>query len=486
MSIWLSTTFATLSIAAFVVATMWIGFSVPLFLFTFVVAGVFILQTPLAGLLSIILLTMVFERFFTLQPFSWGEYTYKIYSLDFLFLITIGAIGVQWVFGNNRVLLKAELPLGSSASRNRIFPPDYFVFFFIGIVAASAVGGLWFEAGNADLIVSALKNYGFYAALYFLVRLLTPDWQSWKTIVHAFFIGGVAILFFIIVGFARGQGLWSEYTPLSTSGYRFLASTHAYYLTIPLLTTLILYSYGRIRETFRVGGLMAVQLLGIIGSLMRHIWIASLAAAFVAAAVMDRAPRLIFLRIVLRTGLIVAALVAFLFVGTLIAPTSRLATVLPEAITPFIERVTSLFHSSQDLSTAWRIDVWRTTAQSFVRHPFLGIGFGHDMTFERENYHLTIDIREVHNSPLAILVQMGLLGFVAFVAMLVALVRGWWRAYRAAAPDRAPYLLGIGASALLFFIASLFQPYLETNTTGIFFWIILGLMASGQVVARRA
>ncbi|MBI5766081.1 O-antigen ligase family protein, partial [Candidatus Falkowbacteria bacterium] len=406
--------------------------------------------------------TMFFERFFTLQPFIWGEHTYKIYPLDFLIIISCALAALHIVFQ------KIKLP-----SWSRV---DALVLLFIAIVTGFFLVQYLSEWGEAALVVSAVKNYAFYVLLYFLVIIFADSRDAWKNVVTAFCVGGVLLLFFIVAGLIRGEGYWTAYTPLSTSGRRFLASTHAYYLTIPLILLFTRLVVEKVNHQFETGLLLLVQLFGIFGSLMRHIWIALvLGLGFIFLTIPHHAKHL-FRRYV-QTGVIIGALVLILFLLVMVAlPFSKIATVLPDVTKPFTERITSIFSGSNDVSAGWRLDVWRATWDSFIRHPLVGIGFGQNMTFGRENYLLTVDIREIHNSPFAILVQMGLLGFIPFVLLIFFIFRSWWSAYRTMKDDDRFWVLGIGVSALVFLVASLFQPYLETNTTAIFFWILLGLM----------
>ncbi len=487
MSIWLSTTFTTISIGAFVVATMFAGFSLSVFFVTFGIATLFLLRTPRAGLLSIIILTMFFERFFTLQPFVWGDHTYKIYPLDFLIIITFVFAAAHRLFVSSRPQSRdPENKIDGSrvAARDDKWA-DVFVLLFIAIVTGFFFVQYMSEWGEAALVVSAVKNYAFYVLLYFLVSVLVTDRDAWKDVTTAFCVGGVLIIFFIIAGLVRGEGYWTEYTPLSTSGRRFLASTHAYYLTIPFILLFTRLVVEKVHHQFETGLLLLIQLFGIFGSLMRHIWIAlALGLGFLFVTLPGNAKQL-FRRYV-QTGVFVGAVVLILFLLVTVAlPFSKMSTVLPNVTKPFTERITSIFSGSNDISAGWRLDVWRATWDSFIHHPFVGIGFGRNMTFGRENYLLTVDVREIHNSPFAILVQMGLLGFIPFVLLVVFIFRLWWKAYRVMKDDDRFWVLGIGASALVFLVASLFQPYLETNTTAIFFWILLGLMRTATATARN-
>ena len=95
--------FSTLAVfvlvSIFIVSTFLFGaFSWFIFWPIFIVAGFLIALRPRVGLFSIILLTMIWERFFTLQPIILSGRIIKLYPLDILLAVTaIAFFVVQFV-----------------------------------------------------------------------------------------------------------------------------------------------------------------------------------------------------------------------------------------------------------------------------------------------------------------------------------------------------------------------------------------------------
>jgi len=85
----------------------------------------------------------------------------------------------------------------------------------------------------------------------------------------------------------------------------------------------------------------------------------------------------------------------------------------------FIIRITSVSASKIDVSNLGRLVEWATALESFVKHPFLGGGFGLMYSYIAPGigYKSTTF---THNSYLYVLSKMGILGFVPFVMILFA------------------------------------------------------------------
>ena len=95
-NIMLTTALALLTL--WVVSVINFGFSLPVYLLTMVFISIMIFLTPTLGLPVIILATMWFQRWFTLEPIVFGDQIYKIYPLDVVFLMTIFALFFHHIF----------------------------------------------------------------------------------------------------------------------------------------------------------------------------------------------------------------------------------------------------------------------------------------------------------------------------------------------------------------------------------------------------
>ena len=137
------------------------------------------------------------------------------------------------------------------------------------------------------------------------------------------------------------------------------------------------------------------------------------------------------------------------------------------------ERIISI-GNERDESLAWRGVVWESALKSFAEAPVLGIGFGKSVPVELSDYQAYVEVRDMHNSWLALLIQTGIIGILLLGGFVVTLLTQVSRKV-----FEGDYLENIRRVllGLLLFQALVFfsQPYLETNLLGIFFWLTLGL-----------
>jgi O-antigen ligase len=138
-----------------------------------------------------------------------------------------------------------------------------------------------------------------------------------------------------------------------------------------------------------------------------------------------------------------------------------------------------------DESGHWRTVIWSESWQSLYESHFLGIGLGQGMYVEIGGYRDFVEVRNIHNSLLALLLQMGVIGFMVFGTYVFLALQYSWRVFF------SPHEEGIITRtlyALVLFqcIAFLFQPYLETNLLSVFFWITIGVLFSWGRIVRKS
>jgi hypothetical protein len=78
------------------------------------------------------------------------------------------------------------------------------------------------------------------------------------------------------------------------------------------------------------------------------------------------------------------------------------------------------------------------------------------------------------------MVVIGLVVFFLFIISVFAESSWTWRDNN----DLEPYYLGLFAAATMIIAASFFQPYLETNLMGIWFWLLLGLLRTSAQIKQ--
>mgnify|MGYP001572883476 FL=1 len=127
----------------------------------------------------------------------------------------------------------------------------------------------------------------------------------------------------------------------------------------------------------------------------------------------------------------------------------------------------SLRPIQEDRSTSIRFDVeWPRALRSLYKNPFLGTGYS--------SISLATD-----NEYLRALGETGLLGFFAFISILIALARGLWQRYKGAQGnlDQAITLGALGVYSV-FLISALFLDVFEASKIATLFWAFTGLAFS--------
>ena len=452
---------------AMAVMTMWVssvilfGFSLPLYILFVLILAAVIFAVPGTGLPIIILSTMWFQRWFTLEPIVLGDVVYKLYPLDVVFLLTILAFIFHQAFGKERF----HLPIHRLESM-------FLVFFFTCVLYLARS----FLDGQADqaLAVSAFKNYAFYGMLYFLIIYSVRSLVELKRLLKVLLVGGFGIIGFIFIGIIRGEGLWTEFNPLSTEGVRLLSFPHAFYLSFVLVLTLVLFVY-RLRPERVTVLTMWIQLIGLLGSLMRHLWISVFLVTAFLFVVVPKTVKAATARFFAKNVALLTLAGTFVAFVVILFPLSDASLTVRDFTQPVYQRARSLARSTADSSARWRIFAWRAARESFTEHALFGVGYGQDLTIDFETYRVVVPIRDLHNSLLVLLVQMGMLGFGIFLASLIMIGVRFFDAWKRRGMYW-PYQLALFGAWLVFVAASFWQPYFETNFTGIFFWILLGFL----------
>lgn len=455
----MSAIFIIVLLSVFILANFLVGFNIPVYAVVMMIASVIAILHPRSGLYAIIVLTFVFERFFTLAPIVLGRSEYKLYPLD---VILVGIIlGIAW-------------QLLRGAVKRSLRSVDLIALAFIGMSFIYFLLSAFVWNADVSLAFSSAKNYGFYSLFYFIVFFLINSREHFMRFGKFVIAGAVAIVPFVLFGIATGHGLWSEYTPLSTDGVRTLAFTHGFYLSLALLLAIIYVIHSKNRFTQMLIFLMPIWVLGIVGSMMRHLWI-SLGISLVFLYIIFTRVQKIELRKRVKTygAVLIVALVAMLYVVSLF-PHSQMNQTLQSITSVVGNRVVSVANTD-DESIMWRSAVWAETFKEYKHNPITGLGFGNRVFIEIGKYRDFIEVRNIHNSFLVLLAQMGIFGVTA-IALLVGIL-----AYRIFTARWIGDVENMATQAalsilLLYVVAFLFQPYLEANLLGIFFWINLGIL----------
>lgn len=448
--------------------TAFAGFSLIAFALTVPLCAVVAFLAPRAGLTAAVITTVIFERFFTLEPLAVAGHTLKAYPLDFILVAVFLALGVRY--------LKEGKKLFTWRNEDALL-----AFFFIWVTVL--FGAAVFLPGDAEAAVafSSWKNYVFYALISLATLGLLRTQQDVLTFAKLFLTGVAAAGVFFLIGLINGGGLWTEYTPLSTEGVRLLAFPHTFYFSLALLTGLLSLPlwFKKASRSVQVGfsAWVAVLIGGIVGSLMRHLWlgiILALGTAFLSAPIFYGKAALSF---AVRAA-VPAVLTAVVLVALLSIP--QTSGGVQGNFTHVGERVTS-FGNAEDSSFAWRLVVWKESLKKFAQSPVLGVGFGESVAIQMDEYHSVVEIRNMHNSWLAIIIQTGIVGGVFLLGYIFIIVKSLFVEARKHTTLGQMDFVILGLLVFQGFVF-LFQPYLETNFFNMFFWVTLGI---GRVLVAQ-
>jgi O-antigen ligase len=431
-------------------------------LFVWVVAAVFGLILPIiqprAGFYALTFLTLIFSKFFTLQSLVINQVEYKFYLVDIIFCAII--IGLLLHLAKGKLKINWQWP-------------DTLLVIWLFLVGLYFILSITSWQGAFAASFSSFKNYAFYPLFYFAAYLLISHKQQLKTWLGFVAAGAVSILGFIAYGLISGQGLWTDITPLSTAGARILDFDHAFYLCLISLFGLVYLVFKKGAANRWLYAWLPLAAIGIIGSLMRHLWLALVAAALSLYWLLPKAKRALCRQVLASYGAIVIMLLIVAVFIINILPFSGLAHTYQTAVGDLGLRAVSLA-SADDSSIAWRSAVWQSVWEKFKGNVVGGLGFGQQVFIDMGSYRDYVEIRDIHNSWLAIGVQLGAVGL-ALIAFF-----GWGIFYKLFKYKSSG---GSGAAAkftllgLIIFcaVAFLFQPYLEANWFSIPFWLSLGL-----------
>ena len=135
-------------------------------------------------------------------------------------------------------------------------------------------------------------------------------------------------------------------------------------------------------------------------------------------------------------------------------------------------------------SIAFRVLLWQSAWQMFLDNPVLGIGFDNFVLHNVSTAYFPFlkalggEGLYVHNVYLQILVEMGLIGFLAFLNLLRVVYTKLLRITRTVRDDDYLYVvLGYGGALALWLFMSLTEASIYTPVTAAFFFFYLGMIS---------
>lgn len=459
------------AMSVYTLASIYLSQSLVLFFFALVLVFLATAMHPKAGLYTIFICTMWFERHFTLLPLEIGTTAYKIYPLDFCILFVVLSLAARFIEG--KVKWRPQ-------------PLDWFILVFGAVCSLGFVGAYW---RNLDMAYAfgTYKNYFLYAIVYFISAVMLTTKEDWYQMIRWLTVGGAGVLFFLFYGLVVGRGLWSEFTPLSTTGERMIAGTHVFYLLIFFFLLLgafmfrdVAKKYPRWKDALSIIA-MSLAGLALVVSLVRHLWLA-MAFIFIFWLIFLNGwrQRVRYLAVVAGVAVITAVLLfSYTQIGKLIHGINSGQT-LNNINTVLSERTNvDYVIGGGDSSFHWRLTVWRVGYSAWITHPFLGLGLGYEISGLENNWPFHIAMREIHNDYLAILYQLGVVGLIALVEWFIYMCYCFITARQSEILDdweEGGLFFIFSSIALLFMIGFSISIYWDINLFVIWWWLALAAL----------
>lgn len=448
--------------SVFMLYTIVVGATpLPLYGLALGISAWFIFYYPEVGLLISLVSTMWFERFFTLASVVINGVEYKLYPLDIV--LTLTGISIVWQIYNNR------LPAWRSLRRGTL---DTAILIF-GAACCVSLGLSLFKSLDHALAFGTFKNYFLYAIVYGYALILLDTPATWQRLINWLSVGGIGVLAFLAYGILSGSGLWTEYAPLSTSGTRLLAQSHAFFLFLfgSILTARFLWpneAPPALRSPL-VNYLWAAVAVGIVVSLQRHLWVCAVALMAVWLTALPTKLRDALAR-PLGRAVLAALAAATVSIGLIVLLSGHLPSQVANIGNIVRERTSIMLIVTQaDSSARWRLAAWRAGLALWASQPIFGTGVGQEIFGYSQVYPFLVAARELHNDYLGILIQLGLFGLGALVYWFVLILRLLVRAWKQ--PSSQLFIWG---SWILTFMAVFgVSIYWDTNFFIIWWWVAL-------------
>jgi len=149
-----------------------------------------------------------------------------------------------------------------------------------------------------------------------------------------------------------------------------------------------------------------------------------------------------------------------------------------------ISTISQMFEeTTQDFSLMIRVKALQTGWHLFLQHPFTGVGLANFIVRSASE----LPVRMVaHNGYMEVLAGVGLFGFLAFILMPVAAIRGFVKAFRTRWPEEHGWMKDLSYYFLLSQVAILIGTFFQHVHFYRLFWVPVGAGLVAGKLADRA
>jgi len=332
------------------------------------------------------------------------------------------------------------------------------IFSFIGLINALSKGGFLIDQGTN--YIADWKNYMLLPLIWFLTFKNLKDKKTFDLMLFIMLLGilGAGYYFYTNIKWMNTWHYSNRMRTMMEGLFVYLGANHygaffAHFLFIVL--GLFFYEKKLFRKVSLVG-LVCLTGYSLVYTYSRGAYLALIVGILLLGILKDRK--------------ILIVLFLFLIFWRSLVPLS------------VVERIDMTRQESGELedSAAIRIGLWQAATQMFYESPLIGKGFNtFQYTYKGEVW------RDTHNYYLKMLVELGILGCLSFVWLLISTFILGWRLYREA-PEGYLKGLGLGFSVCVVSVSitNFFGDRWSFLSLGSYFWIFLGMVTRAMVSVK--
>jgi len=414
----------------------------------FIVGISFVVLFSLAGKIHLSLLFLI--PLFPLQNVIERLHQFPL-GKDFIDIILI-AMMLGWVF---RSIINKEKIFEPTPLNKLLFIMAIFTYF--SLWRSSTYLGFPPPVSASDVRVQNWKNYMIFPLLYFITVNNIKSLKQIKWLIIAMLVSMLIMDSYTLKQIRWMPGLASREKLDGTfvwAGVNVVAAFYAQYIFV-LLGILIMHKKKVYKIIFGILFLVGVYITLFLYSRGAY---AALITGFLAISLIKKR---IF---------IIPLILLFMFWQSL----------LPATVVERINK-TKTEQGVLDTSTQHRLELWKESIRLFKADPILGTGFN-AVPF----LGLAGGFTDTHNIYLRILAEQGLIGITIFLIFFLLALKSSWRLYKTASDA---LLKGLGLGFIACIIATLTTNMFGDRWTylqlGAYFWVFLGLVVRGNLIARR-
>jgi O-antigen ligase len=363
-------------------------------------------------------------------------------------------------------------------------PLDWPLIIFIGLMLLSTIIAISNKSLEYSVAIAWVRIMSYYLT-FFIVTNLVHDQRQLN-----FLINGIFVVAVIVAGAVVGQFLLGDSVQLISGRVQDLSSEGAALsgllriappgLSTVLVSFITLICIVVVKKTrsIRFPEILSIGLMGmaLLLTFLRSMWAAIIMVLSLLMVLVRGKDR----QRMIRWGLVIICLIAIILLIIFINPDSRAARLVGALMDRYGSLTVGKTFQGQDSSLNWRMLENKYAISSISAHPLIGIGMGaRYRPFDRRLtvYGDTYDYRmHIHNGYLWILLDMGILGFLAFIWLSITFLNRGFRNWRSITNDRfRGVMLGFSIVYLAALIAavanSTFTQWRWTPLIGILFGI---------------